>query len=298
MGLSEPSEACRRHWGSSRCSSLFVRLPGHRHRCIPRRFDAAAGACPRGGSHGLRLPQRGDVRRHRRRVDRRVLGLAPAYAIVAVVMSLTMLATLWAPEPTAPGHPPRTLTDAVIEPLRHLLQRPGAWGFLLLVLALQGRRCVRFEPVQRVHDQGSRIFARRIERRRQGQHDHLDHDRHRARRLDLHALGNCSDRLLVRHRQALTNLLYMWLALAGKKALAAGLATSVDTMVGGMGQAAFVAFLVALCSRISARRSMRCCPRSHAVPRVTMGCDRGHGRDGNRVGEFLRRDVPDCRCRV
>jgi PAT family beta-lactamase induction signal transducer AmpG len=48
--------------------------------------------------------------------------------------------------------------------------------------------------------------------------------------------------------QALTNLLYVWLALAGKKIWLLVLATCVDTMVGGMGQAAFVAFLVSLCS--------------------------------------------------
>jgi PAT family beta-lactamase induction signal transducer AmpG len=48
--------------------------------------------------------------------------------------------------------------------------------------------------------------------------------------------------------QALTNLLYVWLALAGKKIWLLALATSLDTMIGGMGQAAFVAFLVSLCS--------------------------------------------------
>ena len=48
--------------------------------------------------------------------------------------------------------------------------------------------------------------------------------------------------------RSLTNLLYMWLALAGKKIWLLVLATSLDTMIGGMGQAAFVAFLVSLCS--------------------------------------------------
>jgi PAT family beta-lactamase induction signal transducer AmpG len=48
--------------------------------------------------------------------------------------------------------------------------------------------------------------------------------------------------------QALTNLLYVWLALVGKKIWLLALATSLDTMIGGMGQAAFVAFLVSLCS--------------------------------------------------
>ena len=48
--------------------------------------------------------------------------------------------------------------------------------------------------------------------------------------------------------QALTNLLYVWLALAGRKIWLLVLATSLDTMIGGMGQAAFVAFLMSLCS--------------------------------------------------
>jgi PAT family beta-lactamase induction signal transducer AmpG len=48
--------------------------------------------------------------------------------------------------------------------------------------------------------------------------------------------------------QALTNLLYMWLAIAGRKVWLLALATSLDTMVGGMGQAAFVAFLMSLCN--------------------------------------------------
>ena len=48
--------------------------------------------------------------------------------------------------------------------------------------------------------------------------------------------------------QSLTNLLYMWLALAGKKVWLLVLATAMDTMIGGMGQAAFVAFLMSLCS--------------------------------------------------
>ena len=33
-----------------------------------------------------------------------------------------------------PGQPPRTLADAVWQPLRDLLSQKGAWGFLLLVL--------------------------------------------------------------------------------------------------------------------------------------------------------------------
>jgi PAT family beta-lactamase induction signal transducer AmpG len=48
--------------------------------------------------------------------------------------------------------------------------------------------------------------------------------------------------------QALTNLMYALLAVAGKKVWLLALATSLDTGIGGMGLAAFVAFLVSLCS--------------------------------------------------
>jgi PAT family beta-lactamase induction signal transducer AmpG len=48
--------------------------------------------------------------------------------------------------------------------------------------------------------------------------------------------------------QALTNLLYTWLALAGHQFWLLIFATALDTMAGGMGQAAFVAFLMSLCN--------------------------------------------------
>src|ERR1700683_3255950 len=47
------------------------------------------------------------------------------FLLVAGLMAATMLATLWAPEPAAPGHAPRTLADAVWHPLRALLKQKG-----------------------------------------------------------------------------------------------------------------------------------------------------------------------------
>ena len=39
-----------------------------------------------------------------------------AFLFVAALMTATLFATFWAPEPQAPGHPPRTLADAVWHP--------------------------------------------------------------------------------------------------------------------------------------------------------------------------------------
>jgi PAT family beta-lactamase induction signal transducer AmpG len=71
--------------------------------------------------------------------------------------------------------------------------------------------------------------------------------------------------------QALTNLLYMWLALAGKKFWLMVLATSLDNLAGGMGQAAFVAFIMAQCSVNFSAFQYALLSALAAVPRVTIG---------------------------
>ena len=89
---------------------------------------------------------------------RAVVGWQLAFLFVAGLMAATMLATLWAPEPDAPGQPPRTLADAVWHPLRALLKQKGIWGFLAAGPALQGGRCSRAQPVQHFHDPRRRVF--------------------------------------------------------------------------------------------------------------------------------------------
>src|ERR1700730_2448399 len=62
------------------------------------------------------------------------VGWQLAFLFVAGLMAATMLATLWAPEPDAPGQAPRTLADAVCHRLRALIKQKGIWGVLALVL--------------------------------------------------------------------------------------------------------------------------------------------------------------------
>ncbi len=62
------------------------------------------------------------------------LGWRLAFLMVACLMAATTLGTIWAPEPAVPGQPPRTLVDAVWQPLLALFSQKGAWGFVLLVL--------------------------------------------------------------------------------------------------------------------------------------------------------------------
>jgi MFS transporter, PAT family, beta-lactamase induction signal transducer AmpG len=176
------------------------------------------------------------------------LGWQLAFLIVAALMAATMLATLWAPEPDAPGHAPRTLADAVLHPLRALLEQPGIWGFLALILLYKVGDALALSLYSTFMLRGVGFSL---------------HELSIAGKLNMTVStmigvafggwaylrwGTFRSLLVFGIGQALTNLLYMWLALAGKKVWLLVLATSLDTMIGGMGQAAFVAFLVSLCS--------------------------------------------------
>jgi PAT family beta-lactamase induction signal transducer AmpG len=172
------------------------------------------------------------------------LGWRIAFLFVAALMG----ATFWAPEPQAPGHPPRTLADAVWHPLRELLSEKSMWGFLLLVVLYKVGDALALSLYSTFMLRGVGFSL-----------DELAY----AGKLNMTLStmigvtfggwmylrwGTFRSLLIFGIGQALTNLLYMWLALVGKKVWLLVLATSLDTMIGGMGQAAFVAFLMSLCS--------------------------------------------------
>ncbi len=176
------------------------------------------------------------------------LGWQLAFLFVACLMAATMVATIFAPEPDAPGRPPRTLVDAVWHPLRALLKQKGMWGFLALILLYKFGDALALSLYSTFMIRGVGFSL---------------HELSIAGKLNMTIStmigvafggwvylrwGTFRSLLVFGIGQALTNLLYMWLALAGKKVWLLVLATALDTGVGGMGQAAFVAFLVSLCS--------------------------------------------------
>ncbi|TMH48997.1 MAG: MFS transporter, partial [Betaproteobacteria bacterium] len=63
------------------------------------------------------------------------LGWRNTYLLMAALMAVGVLAVLWGEEPSAAPAAPRTLRDAVVEPLREFFSRPRAgWILVLLVL--------------------------------------------------------------------------------------------------------------------------------------------------------------------
>ena len=191
-------------------------------------------------------------------------------------MALTVLVTLWAPEPVTPGRPPRTLADAVVQPLRDLLRHEGAWGLLLLVLLYKVGDAFALSLYSAFMVKGVGFSL---------------HELSIGGKVNMTvssmigtALGGWlylrwglfRSMLTFGVAQAATNLLYMWLALVGKKFWLMILATSVDNLAGGMGQAAFVAFLMAQCSASFSATQYALLSALAAVPRVIMGAIAGH----------------------
>ena len=199
------------------------------------------------------------------------MGWRLAFLIVACLMAATTLGTLWAPEPEAPGQPPRTLADAVWQPLRALFSQKGAWGFVLLVLLYKVGDALALSLYSAFMIKGVGFSL-----------DELSI----AGKVNMTISsmigvafggwvylrwGTFKSLLIFGIGQALTNLLYVWLALAGKKIWLLVLATALDTGVGGMGLAAFVAYLVSLCNKNYSATQYALLSAMASLPRITMG---------------------------
>jgi len=198
-----------------------------------------------------------------------------AFLMVAGIMAVTILATFWAPEPAAPGRPPPSLAEAVLNPLRDLLSQKGAWGFLLLVLLYKVGDAFALSLYSAFMIKGVGFSLQELSI---------------AGKVNMTvssmigvALGGIlyirwgmfRSLLVFGIGQALTNLLYMWLAFAGKKLWLLVLATSLDNGIGGMGQAAFVAFLVSQCSPNFSATQYALLSAMAALPRILMGAIAG-----------------------
>lgn len=203
------------------------------------------------------------------------IGWRLAYLLVACLMALTMIATLRAPEPATPGQPPRTLADAVVKPLVDLLDKRGALGFLALVLLYKVGDAFALSLYSAFMVKGVGLSPAEL-----GLFGKVNMTVSTMIGVGLGGWiymrwGMFRSLLIFGVGQAFTNLLYMWLAMAGKKLWLVVLATSVDTLVGGMGQAAYVAFLVSLCSTNFSAAQYALLSAMSAVPRVTMGAIAG-----------------------
>lgn len=202
-------------------------------------------------------------------------GWRAAYGIVAVLMAITMIVTIGSPEPDAPGRAPPSLVQAVLEPARDFLAQPGAWGFLVLVLLYKvadafalslysafmlrgvGFSLAELSIAGKVNMTVSTIIGTA------------------AGGWIYMRWGMFRSMLVFGILQSATLLLYMALALAGRKLWLMIVATSVENLCGGMGLAAFIAFLMAQCSPSYSATQYALLSALAALPRVLMGAIAG-----------------------
>jgi PAT family beta-lactamase induction signal transducer AmpG len=204
------------------------------------------------------------------------IGWQNTYWIMAVLMITAIGATLFGPEPEVEVKPPKTLTEAVVEPLREFFSRHGAWGLLLLIVlyklgdAFAGSlttafliRGVEFTPTEvGAINKGMGLAATLVGVMFGG--------------VLMAKLGLYRSLLAFGILQALSNLTFMWLASIGKDYGVMVLAVGFENLAGGMGTAAFVALLMAICDKRFTASQFALLSALAAVGRVYVGPASGY----------------------
>lgn len=212
------------------------------------------------------------------------LGWRNTYLLMAVLMAVGVIAALCGEEPSAVPAAPRTLRDAVIEPLREFFSRPKAvWILVLLVLyklgdAFAGSLTTAFllrGAGFSLNDVGTVNKAVGL-----------------AATIVGALLGGA---LMVRLRlyrallgfgilQGVSILSFMWLAIAGRSYPIMVLAVGLENVTSGMGTAAFVALLMALCDHRFTATQYALLSALASIGRVVVGPVSGYATDPRYLG--------------
>jgi PAT family beta-lactamase induction signal transducer AmpG len=248
MGLSSPADSlwmlgCAALWVAFVSASQDVVIDAYRTDVL-RSQERGMGAAV--GVFGYRIAMLASGALALMLVDE--IGWRTTYFLMAALM-LVGMATAWlAPEPESPAVLPRTLRDAVVQPLRDLFSRPGALALLALVMlykfgdALAGTLTTAFL----IRGVGFSTFDVGAVNKGLGLaallFGAIAGGALLARMSLMRAL------LVFGVLQAVSNLSFAWLALAGKNYALLVFTVGFENLASGMGTAAFVAFAMALCN--------------------------------------------------
>jgi MFS transporter, PAT family, beta-lactamase induction signal transducer AmpG len=212
------------------------------------------------------------------------LGWEKTYLLMSALMGVGFIGALWGREPAVAARPPRTLREAVVDPLREFLSRPGAWVLLALIvlyklpdafaLSLSTAFLIRgvgFSPddVGWVN-KGMGLAATVIGVLFGG--------------ALMVRLGLYRSLMVFGIFQGVSTLAYMWLAMAGKSYLLLIFAVGVENVASGMGTVAFVALLMALCDHRFTATQYALLSALSAFGRVYVGPAAGFATDPNHLG--------------
>jgi PAT family beta-lactamase induction signal transducer AmpG len=206
------------------------------------------------------------------------------YLAMAALMALCVAATLLGREPQAVAPPPRSLEEAVAAPLREFFSRPGAWAILFVIIlyklgdAFAGALTTAFllrgagfglEDVAWVN-KAMGLAATIVGALAGG--------------TLMVKLGLYRSLMAFGILQAASNLSFMGLALAGKSYAIMILAVGFENFCGGMGTAAFVALLMALCDHRFTATQYALLSALASFGRVYVGPAAGYATDPRYLG--------------
>ncbi len=200
-----------------------------------------------------------------------VLGWQATYWLMAGLMAVGVIATWNSLEPPSAGAPPRTLVAAVEEPLAEYFSRHGAWVLLALVVLYKLGDAFAGSLSTAFLIRGAGFSVTDVGAINKG--------------LGLVAtiLGALVGGALMAHLrlyrslmlfgilQAVTNLGFMAIAIVGKSYPLMIAAVAAENLCGGMGTAAFVALLMAMCERRFSATQYALLSALAAVGRVYVG---------------------------
>ena len=211
-------------------------------------------------------------------------GWQNTYLVMAALMGIGVVAALWGREPAVPAPPPRTLQAAFVDPLREFFSRPGAWVMLALIVLYKLGDAFAVSLSTAFLIRGAGFSPDDV--------GYVNKGMGLAATIFGVVLGGGLMVRLGLYRslmafgilQAVSNLAYMWLALAGKSYPVLIAAVGVDNLAGGMGTAAFVALLMALCDHRFTATQYALLSALSAVGRVYVGPAAGYMTDPGYLG--------------
>jgi PAT family beta-lactamase induction signal transducer AmpG len=204
------------------------------------------------------------------------LGWQGAYWVMAALMVVGMLATWFALEPEVEGGPPTTLDAAVVQPFREFLSRDAALLLLAVVV------------LYKLGDAFAGSFTTTFLLRGPGFSLTEVGAINKGFGLAATIVGALAGgAVMARMRlyrallyfgilQAVTNLGFMLLALSGKSYPLMVAVVGLENLCGGMGTAAYVALLMALCDRRFSATQYALLSALSAVGRVYVGPAAGY----------------------
>ena len=199
------------------------------------------------------------------------LGWNGMYFLMAALMTIGMVAAWFAPEPDGVARAPATLAAAFSEPLKEFFSRRGAWMLLALIVLYKLGDAFAGSLTTAFLIQGAGFSATDVGAINKALGLVATIGGALLGGAWMAGLGLYRALLLFGILQAVTNLGFMLLAMAGKSYPLMVAVIAAENLCGGMGTAAFVALLMSLCDHRFSATQYALLSALAAVGRVYVG---------------------------